>query len=115
MSLPSWLSQSPDAIASGGFLLLLTLLFLFRRLWLRLLGPVFVYEADRVARRGRTFLLRALYVFGLLIALYLVYPHGQEMTLNVASQFAERFTFVFLIVQAAVMMLLTPVYVGGAI
>src|SRR5258708_30792517 len=88
MSLPTLPDLKPDALAVGAVLALLACAFLFRRLWLRLLGPMFVYEADRVARRGRTFAIRAVYVFALLGVIYLTYPRVEAMTLHAHSDLA---------------------------
>src|SRR5262249_45963455 len=128
-----------DAFAIAAFLLALTGLFLFRRLWLRLLGPVFVYEADRTARRGRTFALRGIYVLSLLFVIYLTHPRISSMSVKpvetvdlamrrgfappmastreddsatvnkVMGRFATQFSNAFLVAQAVVVLLLTPV------
>ena len=140
MSFPS-LSELPrETVAVGAALVLLAVLFMFRRLWIALLGPVFVYESDRVARRGRTFAVRVVYVLALLLVIYLTYPRIEVMSLDpefnhlsqvrlndtlldrylesvpkVMERFAADFSHAFLIAQAVVVLLLTPVYVGGAI
>ena len=130
MSFPRLSTLPPDVIAVAVALLLLSGVFLIRRLWLRLLGPVFVYEADRVARRGRTSVVRVVYVLVLLGILFLSHPRVEVMTLDpnsdprvvypqsvqqVLSRFAAEFSHAFLIAQAVVVLLLTPIYVGGAI
>src|SRR5207253_526999 len=101
MSFSNLLGLTNDGVAVGAALALMASAFLFRRLWLRLLGPVFVYEADRVARRGRTFVLRALFVVLLLLAMYLCYPRADMIPLQDLEQeftrFADRFSGVFLI------------------
>src|SRR5437870_3880271 len=119
MSLPNLPGLTNDALAVGAVLALMAGAFLFRRLWLRLLGPMFVYEADRVARRGRTFVLRAVFVLVLFVAMFLCYPRAG--TISPAelereyTRFAEQFSYIFLIVLAAGVFFLTPVYVGGAV
>src|SRR5229473_3482927 len=127
MSFPRLSTLPPDVIAVAVALLLLSGVFLIRRLWLRLLGPVFVYEADRVARRGRTSVVRVVYVLVLLGILFLSHPRVEVMTLDpnsdprvvypqsvqqVLSRFAAEFSHAFLIAQAVVVLLLTPIYVG---
>src|SRR5262245_23419771 len=49
-----------------GAILLLSLVLLLRRGWIKLLGPVFVYDAIRSARRGRYFLVRGIYTGSIL-------------------------------------------------
>src|SRR5262245_3059553 len=82
MSLPQLPTLTDDAAAVGALLALMAAAFLLRRVWLRLLGPVFVYEADRTTRRGRTFAIRVLYVLALLVVIYLTYPRVEFMTVD---------------------------------
>src|SRR5258708_40248103 len=105
MSLPTLPDLKPDALAVGAVLALLACAFLFRRLWLRLLGPMFVYEADRVARRGRTFVLRAVFVLILLVAMFLCYPRAVSIPSasleGEFARFAVRFVYGFFVALAA--------------
>src|SRR5262245_38023725 len=89
MSVATLPGLNDDALAVSTVLALIACAFVFRRLWLRLLGPVFVYEADRLARRGRTFLLRAIYVLALLVVIYITYPRVQVMTFHGGSDDEE--------------------------
>ena len=57
-------------------LILLSLVIVLRRGWVKLLGPVFFYDAIRSARRGRYFLVRTLYtglILGLLCWTYFIW------------------------------------------
>jgi len=89
--------------------------FLLRRLWGRLVGPVFVYEADRVARKGRVFLVRVLFAAAILIVLYAVFPTAEHLDDRVMNRFALDFSNAFSIAQAAVVLFLTPIYFAGAV
>src|SRR5262245_14274892 len=122
MTLPRLDDLPPSALAIAAVLVLLAVVLLLRPVWLRLLGPVFVYESDRMARKGRVFLVRCLFIAALLLVIYLVYPRGvvfdvynEEQVRKVMSQFAIAFSNGFLIAQCAVILLLTPIYMGGAI
>ena len=82
----------------------------------------------RLARRGRTNLLRCSYALSLLVLLcFLVFNtfpkqsqeiwHGEDISLSISqwSSFARTFAVAFLSVQAAAILLLTPAYLGSAI
>jgi ABC-type transport system involved in multi-copper enzyme maturation permease subunit len=115
MTLPRITELPPSALAIAAALVLLAAVLMLRPLWLRLLGPVFVYESDRVARKGRVFLLRCLFIAASLTLLLLVYPHCEYLSLNAMSRFAHDFTDAFLIGQGVVVLLLTPIHTAGAI
>ncbi len=87
---------------------------------LRMVGPVFFYDLVRATRRGRYFLLRGLYVLGLLFLLWCVWanfmPWGAPPpSLARLAEFGMTFFFWFISVQFAVVTLLTPAYTAGAI
>src|SRR5438876_4024584 len=90
---------------------------------------VFFYDLLRTTRRGRVALLRIAYALVLLVALYSLhsrrfsdaafYSRGQwsqrAVDATAMAKFAEEFAGVFLLVQMAAVLLLTPVYTAGAI
>jgi ABC-type transport system involved in multi-copper enzyme maturation permease subunit len=91
-------------------------------------GPLFFYDMARLARRGRTNLLRCTYTFGLLALLcFLVFDSfpaqslqllsGHDVTLSISqwASFSRQFAVALLSVQAAAILLLTPAYLGSAI
>lgn len=94
------------------------------------LGPLFWYELTRLARRGQQPKLRALYAGVLLVGLLVTYLNefhevnpirlvlgGEEMNfpLDRMASFSQRFLATFLFCQLAGVILITPVYAGGAI
>jgi ABC-type transport system involved in multi-copper enzyme maturation permease subunit len=84
-------------------------------------GPVLFYDLVRYARRSRYVLVRCLYAGILTILLgwvYLFFWLGTDDGTIPARQmaaFAEGFFYMFMAVQFAAVVLLTPGYVGGAI
>lgn len=90
-------------------------------------GPVFTYEITRLGRRRLTFVLRLLYVLGVLALLALMYfawledvgyfrRNGPDrIPFERLSNFATKFFYVFIGVQYAVVVLLTPAYVAGTV
>lgn len=96
--------------AVGSVLALLVL----RRLGSWLLGPIFASEVARLARNGRTNLIRILYALALFAALYAEIP-GAEVTKDSAPEFAKQFATLFLVIQSAAVLLITPLYFGGAV
>src|SRR5262249_7167622 len=92
-------------------------------------GPLFGYELVRLARRGTHLRLRVgltlLLLVGLLVTYLRTFPDttlaelllsGTESSdQNRLQSFGETFLIAFLIVQQAAVLLLTPVYAGGAI
>src|SRR5207245_5792979 len=52
---------------------IIVLAFLFRRGWIRLFGPVLIYDLVRTGRRTRNILLRCLYALALFLMVYTVY------------------------------------------
>jgi ABC-type transport system involved in multi-copper enzyme maturation permease subunit len=105
----------------GGLLLAALALFL-RRGWVKVFGPVFFYDLVRLGRRGRYFLLRTLYAGGLLALLGWVYliwlmdnSNDGAIRANDMAEFAGSFFYMFIAVQFAVVVVLTPGYVAGSI
>lgn len=102
-------------------LFLLTVAVLMRQGWLRLFGPVFVYELLRSARRRRTFVFRGLYAGGLLAMLCWIYlpwlvDYGwRRIPARALADFAASFFYSLVAVQFVLVALVTPVYTGSAI
>jgi ABC-type transport system involved in multi-copper enzyme maturation permease subunit len=92
-------------------------------------GPLFYYELVRLARRGRSTLLRCAYASALLVALYFAYrerfPSRDPLTAPFTSAptvpggqlayLASGFVLAILRVQTVGLFVLVPAYVGGAI
>jgi ABC-type transport system involved in multi-copper enzyme maturation permease subunit len=113
---------------------------LFRQGWIRLFGPVLLYDMVRSGRRSRNILLRCIYALALFLMVYLVYSEYtskiqdllrnqsylkriypyEVATLNQLmakemAKFAESFFLMFMEVQFIGVFLLTPAYAAGAI
>ncbi|HEX4591268.1 MAG TPA: ABC transporter permease, partial [Gemmataceae bacterium] len=89
---------------------------------MRFLGPVFWYDLVRVARRQPLATARAAYGLFLLIALFLLYAtalpealFGGHVTKADAANFARRFADVFMAVQFAAVILITPALTANAV
>jgi ABC-type transport system involved in multi-copper enzyme maturation permease subunit len=87
-----------------------------------LLGPVFNAELMTTARRPRYYVIRFLYGSIILFQIYLTYEAnewrvspGTQLRLNEMSAFGFELFRTFAIVQAVVVLLLTPALVGGTI
>ncbi len=86
-----------------------------------LFGPVFFYELIRTGRQRSTILFRGLYVFTVGCVLTMMYTgwvdDGNKTIIGTGelAQFGTEFFHVFASIQYVVVVLLTPVYVGGAI
>jgi ABC-type transport system involved in multi-copper enzyme maturation permease subunit len=89
-------------------------------------GPVFTYEITRLGRRRLTFILRLLYVICVLALLLLRYldwlgevgyfrQGADRVPYERLSNFATSFFYIFMGVQYAVIVLLTPAYVAGTV
>ena len=84
-------------------------------------GPVFVYELLRTGRQRSTILFRCLYAAVVGCILTMMYTgwidDGEKTTIgtNELAQFGTAFFHTFVSIQYVVVVLLTPVYVGGAI
>jgi ABC-type transport system involved in multi-copper enzyme maturation permease subunit len=94
------------------------------------LGPLFWYELTRLARRGQQPKLRALYAGILLVGLLVTYLNEfrevnpitlifgraeQLFPLDRMASFSERFLTTFLFCQLVGVVIITPVYAGGAV
>jgi ABC-type Na+ efflux pump permease subunit len=96
---------------------------LLRRGWLRLFGPVFFYDAVRLARQRRQLWLRAGYATALGLLLTWIYAlwyydfvrDSGNVPLRAMAQIADVYFEVFMVVQFLVVVLVTPSYVAGAI
>src|SRR3954454_25343077 len=89
---------------------------------MRFLGPVFWYDLVRVARRQPLALWRAAYGLGLLAALFVLYatalPHawlGGHVANRDATAFAGSIFRVFIAVQFAAVVLLTPALAANGV
>jgi ABC-type transport system involved in multi-copper enzyme maturation permease subunit len=93
-----------------------------------LIGPLFFYDLIRLARRGRSTLLRCVYALLLLGALCLVYVEvfpghdllgggfsGPQLRPSEMARFARRFFVTLALAQGAAVLVLTPAYLAGAI
>jgi ABC-type transport system involved in multi-copper enzyme maturation permease subunit len=94
-----------------------------------LLGPLFFYDVVRLARRGRSTLLRCAYALALLGALCLAYHlrfpdapllhlgpfYGPNVAVHELPRFAQTITLALLLAQGAAVLGLTPAYVAGAV
>jgi ABC-type transport system involved in multi-copper enzyme maturation permease subunit len=135
-------SQSLGIALGLGVAIVVGLLVLRRVLgWI--LGPIFVYETTRLARKGHTFWLRCLFALAVLGMLYVSAPKVKVLSiptaetrralaetpiqldnpyleqvlggLYVMQQFAAEFRQTFLLVVAALAISITPYYLGSAI
>jgi ABC-type transport system involved in multi-copper enzyme maturation permease subunit len=96
---------------------------LLRRGWLRLFGPVFFYDAIRLARQRRQLWLRAGYAAALGLLLTWIYAlwyydfvrDRGNVPLKAMAQMADVYFEVFMVVQFLLVALITPSYVAGAI
>src|SRR5262249_1395077 len=94
-----------------------------RRRAMRLLGPVFWLDLVRVARRQRLALWRAAYGLALLAALFLLYSSampdawlgGAGVKPDEAAAFAGQFFAVFVALEFAAVILLTPALTANAL
>jgi ABC-type transport system involved in multi-copper enzyme maturation permease subunit len=91
-------------------------------------GPLFYYELVRLARNGRTTVLRCAYalaVFAALGVVYLIHFPGHSLLVtpltaptesaNQLARLAEDFVFAVLFAQSLAVVLVGPAYVAGAI
>ena len=90
----------------------------FRHGGWRLLGPHFYYDVVRLARRGRSTLLRCAYILALLAGLALVFesaPAQRNWRPNDFAAVSERFAFTLFFIQNLAVVILAPVYLASAI
>jgi ABC-type transport system involved in multi-copper enzyme maturation permease subunit len=92
-------------------------------------GPLFYYDVIRLARRGRTSLLRCAYALLLLVGLGLAYADrfwrgnwvaslfdaGEELDPNALARLGMVFFGALVAVQSAAVLVLTPAYLAGAV
>ncbi|HMC67199.1 MAG TPA: hypothetical protein VKI65_19845, partial [Gemmataceae bacterium] len=100
-----------------------------RRHGLLLVGPLFFFDLVRLARRGRSTLLRCVYALVLFGGLWFTYsnrfPHidvigrafdqGPTLPARKVNEFALEFVVAILVVQGAAALVLTPAYLAGAV
>jgi ABC-type transport system involved in multi-copper enzyme maturation permease subunit len=110
-------------------LLLLAFSLLIRRGWIRVFGPLLVYDLVRTARHGRQTFVRCVYagiLLALIFGLYVIWFPEQldslggllaspPLSLRVSANFAGSFFYLFLAVQILAVIVLTPAYTAGAI
>lgn len=118
-------------------------LLLLRRILGWILGPIFVHETTRLARKGHTFWLRCLFALGMLGLLFFTAPGNSEWKFGFGTRdydeweyhvrdesdhpaalehqaramarFAEEFSILFLLVVGVAVILITPLYFATAI
>ncbi|MBI2807341.1 MAG: ABC transporter permease subunit [Planctomycetes bacterium] len=79
-------------------------------------GPHFYYDVVRLARRGRSTLLRSVYLLVLLAGLAWIYPANTGSDdINTYALVAERFTFTLFLIQNLALLVLAPAYMASAI
>jgi ABC-type transport system involved in multi-copper enzyme maturation permease subunit len=90
--------------------------------WVRLCGPLLLYDLVRIARRRRYLLIRCVYGLGLLSLLAAIYtywtwhmPRGMNPAPRELTRFAETFFFTFMCAEFVAVLLLTPAYTAGAV
>lgn len=84
----------------------------------QLLGPHFYYDVVRLARRGRSTVLRVVYILALFFGLAFVYESTSfqaNLGPNELARVSERFAYTLFMVQNLAVMVLTPAYLGSAI
>ncbi len=81
-------------------------------------GPHGFYDLVRLARRGRSTLVRVLYVLALFAALAAVYfdmaPRYHD-NINANARVAERFSITILVAQNIAVLVLMPIYIGTSV
>jgi ABC-type transport system involved in multi-copper enzyme maturation permease subunit len=117
-----WRRQIPAAIQALLWVQWLALALVLRSQGLfTVTGPVLFYDLVRYARRRRYVMIRCLYAGILTILLGWVYlffwlgTNDGYIPAGEMANFAEAFFYMFMAVQFAAVVLLTPGYVGGAI
>jgi ABC-type transport system involved in multi-copper enzyme maturation permease subunit len=101
----------------------------FRHSWQKLLGPMVFYDLVRTTRRGRHIVFRCVYAGALLVWFFVFYSawlarsgdpwdaalRGGTIQIGQIPAFAQSFFLTFMAVQYVAVLLLTPVFVTGAI
>ena len=131
------------AIIFGAGIAAVVALFALRRIMGWILGPIFVYETTRLARKGHTFWLRCLFALGVLALLFFVAPRQSDLSFGLRSRdydywelqergltpedmardhaaivmarFAQEFSNAFLLTVGIGVVLVTPLYMATAI
>jgi ABC-type transport system involved in multi-copper enzyme maturation permease subunit len=120
------LSGSPAWLVIGAVLAIPAGLLLLRR---SLLGPLFYYEVLRLARRGRSSLVRTLYLLGILAGIGIVYYHyfpsrglgglllapAQRVPLGQLAHLNQAIVQSVFVVQTIAVLLFTPGYLAGTV
>jgi ABC-type transport system involved in multi-copper enzyme maturation permease subunit len=116
------------ALIGGGAVLFISVA--VREGGFRLVGPLFWFDLARLARRGRTALLRVSYALlllaGLIFLFYQRFPRhfeefgalfgeGPRLPMQQWGQFARYFVVTGLTLQAAFVITVTPAYLAGAV
>lgn len=78
------------------------------------LGPIFFWDLIRESRKGSSYFPRVVYAGGLLLVLYLVMGRGVITQNRISGLCYEAFSY-YLILQYVAILVLTPVYVAGAL
>src|SRR5262245_32382236 len=79
------------------------------------LGPIFFWAVVRQSRSKGLFVWRAAYAGVLLVVLYLHFEAGRGVPAKVASTLAETAVDRYLMVQCLAVLILTPLFVAGAL
>lgn len=88
---------------------------------MHLFGPVLRYDLVCTARRARYFVMRFFYALLLFLALYVFYitrlkgVTAEKVAQKLLIDFAELFSYVYLLIQYLLVVIMTPAYVGSAI
>jgi ABC-type transport system involved in multi-copper enzyme maturation permease subunit len=86
-----------------------------------LFGPILQYDLITTARRARYFAMRFFYALLLFLILYVFYitkldsVMSEKLPAQKLIDFAEIFSYIYLLLQYVLVLLLTPAYVGSAI
>ncbi len=122
--------QLPDpARAALWVVLAVGLLIVLRRFWSWLLGPLFVYDLVRTARRNRLIPVRLLYALLMLLIISVTYSRWfrfhwsdwqqlyepQLLRPDLLPSFANSFFTSFVMLLMSAVFLLTPIYIATAI
>jgi ABC-type transport system involved in multi-copper enzyme maturation permease subunit len=84
----------------------------------QLLGPHFYYDVVRLARRGRSTILRVVYIIAMFVGLFFVYESMHvttAMSQNDLARVSDRFAYTLFMVQNLAIAVLAPAYLGSAI
>jgi ABC-type transport system involved in multi-copper enzyme maturation permease subunit len=121
--------RAPAVAVTATLLGLLLTAWAIRKRGAEAVGPMFFYDLMRLARRGRSTLLRCIYAVLLLGGLYLIYSSRfpleaefrnlfklrPKVRLEDLAHFAGTFATGIFALQSAAVLVLTPAYVSGAI